>query len=110
MLDVGEELGQLHHEDYSSGDYEAATKVEQPVMIAKVDCVDHPSVCNQEGIRAYPTLKLFHDEQLWAVYNGHRTLLDMVEWLYFEEEKIVKKFGGTKDNQILHHVHKGEGF
>lgn len=109
MLDVGEHLGKLHHEDYDSGDYEAAVKVEQPVMIAKVDCVTHHDVCVEHGIRAYPTLRLFYEGEPWrgGDFVGHRTLISMVEWLYYVEERVVTMEGGDKEDQILHLAHKG---
>jgi hypothetical protein len=109
MVDVGEKLGKLHLEDYSSRDYDAAEKIQQPVMIGKVDCVTHQDVCSEHSIRAYPTLMLFHDGKRWkgGEYNGHRNLLSMVEWLYFVEEQVAKENGRTKEYQILQHVHKG---
>eukprot|EP00539_Tryblionella_compressa_P002309 CAMPEP_0178749872 /NCGR_PEP_ID=MMETSP0744-20121128/9641_1 /TAXON_ID=913974 /ORGANISM="Nitzschia punctata, Strain CCMP561" /LENGTH=512 /DNA_ID=CAMNT_0020403313 /DNA_START=43 /DNA_END=1582 /DNA_ORIENTATION=- len=90
MVDAGEKLGKQHPEDYTDEDFEAAEKVELPVMIAKVDCVKNHELCNQqEDIRAYPTLRLFVDGERWSGgdYRGHRTVLEMVEWLYFVEEK-----------------------
>ena len=110
MLDVGEHLGKLHHEDYSSGDYDAAERVDQPVMIAKVDCVIHPDVCRDHGIRTYPTLRLFYEGVRWTGgdYVGHRTLLSMVEWLYFVEERVTQMEGGDKEDQVLHLAHKGK--
>jgi hypothetical protein len=92
MADTGEKLGKLHPEDYTDADYEAAEKVELPVMIGKVDCVTNHEVCQKEDIRAYPTLRLFVDGEPWSGgdYRGHRTLLEMVEWLYFVEEQVQK--------------------
>jgi hypothetical protein len=105
MADVGEQVGKLHPDDYTDSDFEAAKKVQLPVMIAKVDCVIHKDVCNdQEDIRAYPTLRLFVDGEPWSGgdYRGHRTLLEMVEWLYFVEEQLT-----TDENERqLHLAHK----
>merc|ERR1711966_197176 len=42
--------------EYSDEDYQAAVAVEMPVLIGKVDCVDHHDLCMENNIRAYPTL------------------------------------------------------
>lgn len=108
MLDTGEHLGKLHHEDYDSEDYEEAEKIRLPVMVGKVDCVIHKEVCQRHAIRAYPTLRLFHNGQPWGGgdYRGHRTLISMVEWLYFVEEKVIELEGGSKDDQVLQIAHQ----
>jgi thiol-disulfide isomerase/thioredoxin len=109
MYDAGEQLDDTRHpDDYDTEDYEAAEKVELPVMIAKVDCVNHPKLCNrQEGIRAYPTLRLFVDGKQWkgGDYKGHRTLLEMVEWLYLVEEE--HKAHMDESERSLHVAHRG---
>jgi thiol-disulfide isomerase/thioredoxin len=83
--------GQEHLDDYSEEDLEHAKKVHMPVVIAKIDCVAHPAVCNQqENIQAYPTLRLFVDGKTWeggSDYKGHRTVMDMVDWLAFMENQ-----------------------
>jgi len=108
MLDTGEHLGKLHHEDYDSEDYDAAEKVRLPVMVGKVDCVLHGIVCKTHAIRAYPTLQLFHNGEPWlgGEYRGHRTVMSMVEWLYFVEERVIELEGGSKDDQSLQHAHQ----
>lgn len=57
--------------------YEAAAKtlVEQKidVKLAKVDCQKYNSFCQEYGIRAYPTLKIFKGgEELYHEYDGPR--------------------------------------
>eukprot|EP00934_Nitzschia_sp_Nitz4_P007342 Nitzschia sp. Nitz4//scaffold127_size64804//42137//43862//NITZ4_006182-RA/size64804-augustus-gene-0.60-mRNA-1//-1//CDS//3329534768//7332//frame0 len=114
MVDAGEHLGNQHPEDYSQSDLDAAERVKMPVVIAKIDCVTHPMVCNQqETIRAYPTLRLFVDGEQWqgGDYRGHRTVLEMVEWLYYVEEQhmeILQKEGTLGDKfRTLHIAHEG---
>lgn len=76
------------------------------VQIAKVDCVENDDVCNKQRIMAYPTLRLFVDGEPWrnlfqkkqgqsmnkpsslSDYSGHRTVLEMVEWLHFVEQQV----------------------
>lgn len=78
--------------DYSEEDYKHALKVDRPVVIAKVDCVDHHDLCREQGIRAYPTLRLFVDGEKYEKgdYRGHRTLIDFTDWLTEVEEEHKK--------------------
>lgn len=114
MVDAGVEHQKQHPEDYTEEDYEAAEKVQMPVIIAKVDCVDHQELCNQqERIAAYPTLRLFVDGKPWqgGDYKGHRTIIEMVEWLYHVEEQHKELMGedGERGDQVrtLHKAHEG---
>lgn len=115
MVDAGKHLGKAHPEDYSDEDYEGAEKVDMPVVIAKIDCVTYPKVCNfKEDIRAYPTLRLFVDGEPWkgGDYRGHRTILEMVEWLYYTEEQhkeIMHDEGAVGDRmRKLHIAHESK--
>ncbi|KAL3904621.1 MAG: hypothetical protein SGARI_004845 [Bacillariaceae sp.] len=109
MVDVGEKIGRqnehiVSQEDYKEEEYEAAEKVEQPVLIGKVDCVEHHDLCQEQSIQAYPTLRLFVDGEQWqgGDYRGHRTVLELVEWLYFVEEQLVD----DETQRNLHHAHQ----
>jgi hypothetical protein len=117
MVDAGEALGNNvpHPDDYSEEDYERAKRMQMPVVVARIDCVTHPTVCNdREHIRAYPTLRLFVDGQPWSGgdYHGHRTITDMVEWLYYAEEQHKELMQGSDEvGQIartLHEAHDGK--
>ena len=81
--------------DYSEEDYQHALKVDRPVVIAKVDCVDHHNLCLEQGIRAYPTLRLFVDGKKYEKgdYGGHRTLVELTDWLTQVEEEHKKDTG-----------------
>eukprot|EP00536_Pseudo-nitzschia_multiseries_P009550 jgi/Psemu1/319666/estExt_fgenesh1_pm.C_2690009 len=96
---------EVHGEDhkFTTEDWDHAVKVNTPVIIGKVDCVVHKALCNQkEDIRAYPTLRLFIDGKAWpggSDYKGHRTVMEMVDWLmHMEEEhkKVMVKEGVRK--------------
>jgi thioredoxin domain-containing protein 5 len=50
--------------NYTDEEYEHATRVALPVMIAKVDCVSNQAFCAKNFINAYPTLRLFVDGTL----------------------------------------------
>ena len=100
--------------EYTDEDYNHALKVNLPVAIGKVDCVTHSKLCNQqEDIRAYPTLRLFIDGKAWSGsdYKGHRTVIEMVDWLkHMEEEhkKILEEDKGRVGTiaRNLHDAHE----
>ena len=94
MADVAEKRVEANQHEYSEEDYEHAKTVELPVLIAKIDCVDHKDLCQQQGIRAYPTLRLFVSGEAWhgGEYRGHRTVVELADWLRkvedaYKEEK-----------------------
>ena len=66
---------------YSDAEYDEAVKVELPVLIGKVDCVDHPDLCLRYNIAAYPTLKFFVDGEEVGDYRGHRTVLELTHFV-----------------------------
>lgn len=86
----------MDHE-YSDEEYKAAVDVELPVLIGKVDCVDHHDLCMTRGIRAYPTLKFFVDGEEKGDYRGHRTVVEMAHFI----EEMEKQHKGKKgDEQV----------
>lgn len=82
-----------HPDDYSEAEYNDALSVELPVMVAKIDCVDHKQLCFEQQIWAYPTLRLFVEGEAKADYRGDRTVLEMVHWLSLVEESHKKFLG-----------------
>lgn len=108
MTDVSEQIvGQHEHQhEFSEEELEHAKKVELPVMVAKVDCVEHRDVCMRENLMAYPTLRLFVDGERWpgGDYHGHRTVVDMADWLRQVEDKHKEDLGdeAKRSVQIAH--------
>ena len=93
---------------------------EQQVKIAKVDCVDNDDICTEHDIRAYPTLRLFiegepykelftdangakqHKSTSSSDYRGHRTVLEIIEWLHFIEQQVQE----DESIRTLHVAHE----
>ncbi len=115
-MEENDKLPDDHPHKYSAEDYGHAVKMNLPVAVAKVDCVTHKKVCNQqENIRAYPTLRLFIDGEVWGSgsdYKGHRTVMEMVDWLaHMEEEhkKILEVDSSMGDlARNLHKAHESK--
>merc|ERR1719491_1091336 len=101
MTDVAEdnldtsELPDYDHPDYSEEEYKDALLAELPVMVAKVDCVDHKELCMENLINGYPTLRLYVEGEWHGDYSGDRTILEMVHWLTEREKEFTEKHGGT---------------
>eukprot|EP00441_Pelagodinium_beii_P020439 CAMPEP_0197678456 /NCGR_PEP_ID=MMETSP1338-20131121/90050_1 /TAXON_ID=43686 ORGANISM="Pelagodinium beii, Strain RCC1491" /NCGR_SAMPLE_ID=MMETSP1338 /ASSEMBLY_ACC=CAM_ASM_000754 /LENGTH=132 /DNA_ID=CAMNT_0043259397 /DNA_START=42 /DNA_END=440 /DNA_ORIENTATION=- len=56
------------------------------VNVAKVDCTEHRPLCQAQGVRGYPTLKLFKsgaDEK----YKGGRDFATLKSWL---DDKVAE--------------------
>ncbi|GFS11878.1 thioredoxin/protein disulfide isomerase [Elysia marginata] len=61
---------------------ELAGKVKNDeVTIAKVDCTQHKSVCDENQVRGYPTLKIFRNGEFVADYKGSRSLEDLQQFV-----------------------------
>lgn len=113
MTDVAEDLVHEHGEgrDYSEEDIEHARRVHLPVMVAKIDCVVEKTLCMQEGIMGYPTLRLFVDGKRWkgGDYRSHRTVVQMTDWLQQVEDahkeehdkKTPKTVGLAHDSKCM---------
>lgn len=66
---------------YSDEDYDEAVKVELPVLIGKIDCVNHAELCMKYDIAAYPTLKFFVNGREVGDYRGHRTVVELAHFV-----------------------------
>ncbi len=47
------------------------------VKIAKLDCTQHQSVCQEQDVRGYPTLHYFRNGRKVETYKGARTLSEL---------------------------------
>jgi thiol-disulfide isomerase/thioredoxin len=81
---------------YSDAEYDEAVKVELPVLIGKVDCVDHGDLCMKYEIAAYPTLKFFVEGKEVGDYRGHRTVVELTHFVEGMERQHKGKNGDIK--------------
>ena len=90
---------------YADDEYESAVNAMAPVLVTKLNCSLYPSICNAQGIRAYPTMRIFVDGEARGDYNGHRTVMELVHWLsHIEAEHRVP------DELKMHKVMKRKCF
>lgn len=110
MAMVGEHIVEdnTNSHNYTDEEYEHAIKVSLPVTIAKVDCVTHQTFCHEQRIMAYPTLRLFVDGQRWkgGDYRGHRTVVDMADYLQQVEDSHKTELQSEKP-KMVELVHEG---
>jgi len=59
----------------------AQAVADQDVAIAKVDCTQHRQTCTDNGVRGYPTLKLFRDGAVVNEYKGPRALGNLLNFI-----------------------------
>jgi thiol-disulfide isomerase/thioredoxin len=100
--DFMEEKGMDSHH-YSDEEYEQAVNVMAPVLVTRLDCGAHPAVCNEQQIRAYPTMRLFVDGKAVGDYDGHRTVMELVHWLRHLEANH-REPGQLKMQHIMRHA------
>lgn len=93
MYDANDESMEEGGDEYGDHELYIAEGLDVPVVIAKVDCVEHVGLCREQDIRAYPTLRLFANGKPFdsGEYQGHRTVLDMVQYLKVAEEKLDRE-------------------
>lgn len=77
-------------------------KRSKSVLIAKVDCDDHKSLCSQYGVSGYPTIKWFSKGSLEPKdYSGGRTAESLVEFVNNEAGTHVKLSVAPSDVVVL---------
>ncbi len=81
MVDEHMSENNLGSDQYTDEEYETAVNNMAPVLVTKLNCSLNPSICNGQGIRVYPTMRVFVDGEAKGDYNGHRTVMELVQWL-----------------------------
>lgn len=102
MTAVAEDLVEAGGHEYTEEEYKHAKNVKLPVMVAKVDCVDHHDLCRQQSVMAYPTLRLFVNGERWkgGDYRGHRTVVAMSDYLQQVEDAHKTEIDSSADKNV----------
>jgi hypothetical protein len=100
MNDATNELVEDVQDGYDETELEEATELVAPVIIAKIDCVKNHLLCMQNEISAYPTLRLYLDGKLFENGDdrGHRTVMDLIQFLKEAESLLGKEGKLSMDN------------
>jgi len=64
------------------------------VKIAKIDCTEHQSVCQENDVRGYPTLGYFRAGRKIETYKGARALADLKDFV-----KTLKGAAGAEASE-----------
>jgi len=74
-------------------------EVYQPVRFIKLNCEEFPDVCKEQGIDAYPTLRLYKADGRFTVYEGVREERPLQVWL--DKILLEKDKGWEADHENL---------
>jgi len=68
------------------------------VKIAKVDCTQHQSICQEQEVRGYPTLAYFRNGRKVDTYKGARTLAELKDFVNTQKGEAGKD--ETEDGKV----------
>lgn len=71
---------------------------DEQVKIAKIDCTEHQSICQEHNVRGYPTLEYFRSGRKLETYKGARALNDLKDWV--NEQKVGAGSATTEDGKV----------
>merc|ERR1719263_1176182 len=69
------------------------------VRLIKMNCVDFKNLCNEKGIDAYPTLRLYKADGTFSVFEGKRDEADLIRWM--ERTVKMKSYGWGKHHEAF---------
>lgn len=85
-------VDELSEDEYSEEEYEKKVNEMAPVLITKLDCDDYPDICTEENVKVYPSIHLYFDGVSRSVYQGHRTVMEIVHWLSEMEAQFLQPY------------------
>lgn len=73
--------------------------VDRSVRLIKMNCVDFQHLCNEKGIDAYPTLRLYKGDGDFSLFEGKRDEAEIIRWL--ERTIKMKSYGWANNHQAF---------
>lgn len=81
-----------------NGEYIGKGGKKQVVKALKMNCVDFKAICRQEGIRAFPTIRIYQVDGRSSKYDGQRTKEGIMAWV------LDNVKGAAPDSYIEKHL------
>lgn len=79
---------------------------ETNAKLLRVNCVEFGEVCAQQGVRAYPTVRLYKRDKTYVQYKGLRKKEDIIKFL---QDYISKETLPQGHTVVSHHSETAEG-
>lgn len=73
--------------------------VPRRVLLIKMNCVDFQKLCNEKGIDAYPTMRLYKADGSFSVFEGKRDDTEIMRWI--EKSVRMKSYGWAKNHEAF---------
>jgi len=72
-------------------------EVPKQVRLVKINCVDFQNVCREQGVDAYPTIRMYKYDGTFSLFEGKRDEADIMRWI--ERTVKLKSYGWAKDHE-----------
>merc|ERR1740130_1036293 len=69
------------------------------VRMIKMNCVDFGTLCQDKGIDAYPSLRLYKADATFSVYEGKRDEAELIRWI--ERTVKMKSYGWATSHEAF---------
>jgi len=69
----------------------------------KLNCVDFQQICRDQGIDAFPTIRLYKSDGTFSRFNGHRSEAGIENWVAMILEQQHQSVGGADSTWKRHH-------
>lgn len=73
--------------------------VSRGVRLIKMNCVDFGRLCQEKGIDAYPSLRLYKGDGTFSVYEGRRDKKEIIRWI--ERTVKLKSYGWADHHEAF---------
>jgi len=64
----------------NGNEYDTGLQEKKKVHAIKMNCVDFQPACKQQGIDAFPTIRLYRSDGTFTRFDGHRTQVAIENW------------------------------
>lgn len=72
---------------------------DREVRLIKMNCVDFHSVCQEKGIDAFPTLRLYKADGSFSLFEGKRDKQEIIRWI--ERTVKMKSYGWATTHEAF---------